>query len=155
MGGAVSGWINTLTPCGWDASQRHWSGAGGYWRGPGWGSSGSSWRSWRGAWILTAVKTPSDTRLTHADSHTQPHAAHSCFWVLRHTPSHSQQCCRLNAFSFFFSPPKHICLHMQTQRRIHTIQRELFISSTQSSVIEPHMCRWSGKSIKRGSEKIF
>lgn len=60
----MSGWINTLTPCGWEESQRHRAeqkAAGEGWGVAVEGSSGSSWGSWRGAWILTAVKAPSDT----------------------------------------------------------------------------------------------
>lgn len=98
-GGTVSGCINTLTPCGRKASQKHWAGARRCrrWAG-GAAPPGSSRRSWRGAWILTAVKTPSDT-LWHTLwlSHTHSHTAPSWLWVLRHIPPLSQWCYRPTA----------------------------------------------------------
>lgn len=117
--------------------------------GPGWDSFESSWRSLRGAWILTDVKTPSDTLshthwLIHTHSQTLPPHAYESLGI---TPLTASNASGPTLFSFFFFPPStyvHKCKHKNAytpKRIIHFKHRKISDKAEQS-----------GNSVKRGSE---
>lgn len=107
-----TGWVNTLTPCGWEASQRHRAeqeAAGGER-----GSSGASWRSWRGAWILTAVKIPS-LAASHTLNHKDMCSSHT-------PPTHGLTACNAAGLTLLL---QHVCAHMQAQP-MHYVKRIIY-----------------------------
>lgn len=93
---------------------RRWGGEG--------GPSRSSWRSWRGAWILTAVKIPSDT-LSHTCTHS--HTAPSCLWVLRHIPLTAS-----NAAGLMLFLKAHMYTHENTKMHTHHAKRIIYFNHT-------------------------
>lgn len=136
-------------------------GAGGSRLGVGRGcSSGSSWRSWRRAWILTAVKSPSDTlshtsrRHTHTHSHGPPPHAQESSGIHLSQPVMKQA----NVFFVFFEKA-HMYTHTQTQRHTHTPSKEnyLFHPHDQRSATEllyTWTCwRWTGDSRQDGEDQ--
>lgn len=95
-------------------------------------SSGSSWRSWRGAWILTAVKTPSDTlsHTSHRHTYTQSQTAPSCSGILRHTPLTAS-----NEAGQWFFLKAHMYTHTHTRARKH---KDAHTPSKENYLFHPH-----------------